>query len=103
LPEDLTFTLKLSKTFTIKPVLLIFSAVVIPASASTSIPAFALTYILTSAPTFTIPMISVAIFTFTPTFTTLIVSALAPAELTLLSTPKITAALSPATCIPTEP
>jgi hypothetical protein len=71
LPEDLTLTLNLLKTFIIKPVLPISFAVAIP----------------TSAPTLTIPMV------FAP----------AIAELTSLLTPKITAALSPATCILTEP
>jgi hypothetical protein len=79
LPKDPTFTLNLLKTFTIEPVLLISPVITIPVSVPTTI--------LTFAPTFTIP----------------IVFALALAELTLLSTPKIAAALSPATCIPTEP
>jgi hypothetical protein len=79
LPEDTTSTSNLPKTPTIEPVLPISLAVAIPASAPTAIPA--------SAPAPTTPM----------------VSAPAPAELTPPPTPKIAAALSPATCIPTKP
>jgi hypothetical protein len=67
------------KTLTIKSVLLIFLVVVIPAFTPTVILTFALT------------------------FTTLMVLAPALAELTLLPTPKITAALLLATCISTKP
>jgi hypothetical protein len=78
--------LNLPKTLTIKPVLLISLAVAIPASVLTFIPASALT----------------AILTFAPTFIILMVPAPALAELTLSLIPEM-AALSPATCIPTEP
>jgi hypothetical protein len=77
--EDLTFISNLLKTLTIEPVL--------PISFVVAILAFILTVILTFALTFTIP----------------VVLASASAELTLLSIPKITAALSPATYIPTKP
>jgi hypothetical protein len=103
LPKAFTFTLNLLKTFTIEPVLLIFFIVVIPASILTFIPAFAPIYIPTSALTPTTPMVSVAILTFALTFITPIVLALALTELTLLSIPKIAAALSPVAYIPTKP
>jgi hypothetical protein len=66
---------------------LISSAVVISTFAPTSIPTLASTFFPT----------------FTPTLTTPIVSAPALAEPILLLTPKIAAALSPATYILTEP
>jgi hypothetical protein len=87
LSEDLTLISKPSKTLIIEPAFLIFPTVTIPSFAPTSI----------------ILINSVAIPTFAPTLTTLIVSVLVIAELTLLFTPKIAAALSPATYIPTEP
>jgi hypothetical protein len=87
LPEDLTLTSNPLKTLTIEPVLLIFFTV--------AIPSFALTLIT--------PIDSAAILTFALTLITPIISALALAELTLLLTLKIAVALSPATCIPTEP
>jgi hypothetical protein len=77
LPKNTIFTLNLLKTLIIKPglVSLIFFVVVIPA------------------------FVLICLYTFTPTFTTLMLSALASAELTLSPTPKITAALSLATCV----
>jgi hypothetical protein len=89
---------------------ILISAVAIPTSTPTIISTPALTFILTLAPTSisTLTLISIStsvptsLSTSTLTFTTLIVSAPALAELTLSPTPEM-AALSPATCIPTEP
>jgi hypothetical protein len=85
--EDLTLTLNPLKTLTIKPALPISPTVTIPLS----------------APTLTTLINSVAISTSAPTLTTPIVSAPAITELTPPPIPKITTALSAATCIPTEP
>jgi hypothetical protein len=95
LSENITFTSYLLKTLIVKPVLLISFAVVIPAFVLISIPTSALISISAFAPT--------AILTFALTFIILMVFIPALAELTSLLTPKIAAALSPATCIPTEP
>jgi hypothetical protein len=85
--KNTVFISYLLKTFLIKPVFLIFFIVIIPAFILTFIPAFILTTILT----------------FVLTFITLIVLASALTKLTLLSAPKITAALLPATCILIKP
>jgi hypothetical protein len=70
--------------------------------APTSIPTSTPTFFPSSALTLTTPMDSVAIHTSAPTSTTFTASAPALAELTPPYTPKM-AALSPTTCIPTEP